>query len=144
MVCVEEKNMDAALTHWLHAARHIPNLRGATMSAEVPEEPDPERLAALEKRLSQLKKAEVEAKPAADVNLRMADMAWRMVIELVAGLGIGFGIGIGLDAVFGTKPFLMLIFVFLGLAAGVKVMLRSAQDMAKAQAALQAAGKEGK
>ena len=114
------------------------------MSDPYSEEPDPERLAALEQRLAQLRKAETVSKPAADGNLRMADMAWRMVIELVAGLGIGFGIGYGLDAVFGTKPFLMLIFVFLGLAAGVKVMLRSANDMAKAQAAAQAADKEGK
>lgn len=114
------------------------------MFAQGPEEPDPERLAALERRLSQLRKEETAPKPAADGDLRMADMAWRMVIELVAGLGIGFGIGYGLDSVFGTKPFLMLIFVFLGLAAGVKVMLRSAEDMAKAQAAAQAAGKEGK
>ena len=38
----------------------------------------------------------------------------------------------------------MLIFVFLGLAAGVKVMLRSAADLTKAQAAAAAAGKEGK
>lgn len=114
------------------------------MSEEVGGEPDPERLAALEKRLSQLKKTEEAPKRAADGNLRMADMAWRMVIELVSGLGIGFGIGYGLDAVFGTQPFLMLIFVFLGLAAGVKVMLRSAADLTKAQAAAAAAGKEGK
>lgn len=114
------------------------------MSEEVSEEPDPERLAALEKRLSQLKKAEEAPKRAADGEFRMADMAWRMVIELVSGLGIGFGIGYGLDAVFGTQPFLMLIFVFLGLAAGVKVMLRSAADLTKAQAAAAAAGKEGK
>ncbi|SOC09979.1 ATP synthase protein I [Rhodobacter sp. JA431] len=114
------------------------------MSDPSLEEPDPERLAALEKRLAKLRKEEVAPKPAVDGNLRMADMAWRMVIELVAGLGIGFGIGYGLDALLGTKPWLMLIFVFFGLAAGVKVMLRSANDMAKAQAAAQAAGKEGK
>ncbi|MEH6645182.1 MAG: AtpZ/AtpI family protein [Sulfitobacter sp.] len=58
-----------------------------------------------------------------------AQMAWRMVIELVAGLGIGFGIGYGLDLFFGTLPIFMVLFVMLGLAAGVKTMLRSAQEI---------------
>ena len=30
-----------------------------------------------------------------------AQLAWRMVVELVAGLGIGFAIGYGLDSLFG-------------------------------------------
>ena len=52
-----------------------------------------------------------------------------MVIELVAGLGIGFGIGYGLDVLFGTLPIFLLLFVMLGLAAGVKTMLRSAKEI---------------
>ncbi len=68
-------------------------------------------------------------KPRADEHYSQANMAWRMVIELVAGLGIGFGIGYGLDVLFGTLPIFMVLFVLLGLAAGVKTMLRSAQEM---------------
>ena len=68
-------------------------------------------------------------KPRADEHYSQANMAWRMVIELVAGLGIGFGIGYGLDLFFGTLPIFMVLFVMLGLAAGVKTMLRSAQEM---------------
>ena len=52
-----------------------------------------------------------------------------MVIELVAGLGIGFGIGYGLDVLFGTLPIFMVLFTMLGLAAGVKTMLRSAREI---------------
>ena len=52
-----------------------------------------------------------------------------MVIELVAGLGIGFGIGYGLDCLFGTLPIFLVLFTMLGLAAGVKTMLRSAQEI---------------
>lgn len=58
-----------------------------------------------------------------------------MVIELVAGLGIGFGIGYGLDALFGTSPWLMIVFIFLGFAAGVKTMMRSAQEVQARQEA---------
>ena len=61
----------------------------------------------------------------------MAQHAWRMVIELVAGLGIGFGIGYGLDALFGSAPWLMVVFTMLGFAAGVKTMMRSAQEIQK-------------
>ena len=37
----------------------------------------------------------------------------------MAGLGIGFGIGYGLDALLGTSPWLMIVFIFFGLAAGI-------------------------
>ena len=104
------------------------------MTDRPSDEHDPERLVALERRLAELRK-EKAPKPAADDKFRQADMAWRMVIEMVAGLGIGFGIGFGLDALAGTKPWLMLVFTILGLVAGVKVMLRSAADMNKAAAA---------
>ena len=62
-----------------------------------------------------------------------------MVIELVAGLGIGFGIGYGLDWLFGTLPIFMVLFVMLGLAAGIKKMLRSAKEIQEKQLAEQAA-----
>ena len=64
-----------------------------------------------------------------------AQLAWRMVIELVAGLGIGFGIGYGLDSLFGTTPIFLVLFIFLGFAAGVNVMLRSAKEIQEAQQA---------
>ncbi|RWR30318.1 F0F1 ATP synthase subunit I [Sinirhodobacter populi] len=107
------------------------------------ERPDPERLKALEERLARTKGAAGIA-PAADDRFRQADMAWRMVIEMVAGLGIGFGIGYGLDALFGTLPWLMLVFTLLGLVAGIRVMMRTAAEMNRARAAAEAAGKEGK
>ena len=62
-----------------------------------------------------------------------AHAGWRMVTELVAGLLIGFCIGYGLDSLFGTVPIFLVLFVLLGFAAGVKTMLRSAQDIQRAQ-----------
>ncbi len=86
------------------------------------------RMAALEDKIAALKGGE-ERRPHQDEHYSQAQMAWRMVIELVSGLGIGFGIGYGLDALFGTTPWLMIIFIFVGLAAGVKTMMRSAEEM---------------
>ncbi len=71
---------------------------------------------------------------------RQAQLAWRMVIELVAGLMIGFGIGYGLDTLFGTMPIFLVLFILAGFAAGVKTMLRSAKEMqVKAEAGSQQA-----
>ncbi len=91
-----------------------------------------ERLKALEARIAAAKQAQTP-KPHTEEHYSQAHLAWRMVIELVAGLGIGFGIGFGLDAVFGTQPFLMVIFVILGFIAGVKTMIRSAQEVQRKQ-----------
>lgn len=88
---------------------------------------DKERLANLEARIKQLKVVE---KPASKMEEHhsQAHLAWRMVIELVAGIVIGFGIGFGLDKVLGTLPIFLVLFVLLGFAAGVRVMMRSAKE----------------
>ena len=111
------------------------------MSDPSSEGPDPKRLKVLEERLAKVRKAS-EPPPRADFQLSQADVAWRMVIEMVSGLGIGFGIGYGLDVLLGTKPWLMLILTLFGFAAGVKVMLRSATEMNKERAAGPADEKE--
>ncbi|MCG6901669.1 MAG: AtpZ/AtpI family protein [Rhodobacter sp.] len=63
-----------------------------------------------------------------------AHLAWRMVIELVAGIGLGFGIGYGLDVLFGTVPIFLVLFVLLGFVAGVRTMLRTATEVQMDQA----------
>ena len=85
------------------------------------------RLEALDERIAKLKGG--EAKPHQEEHYSQAQMGWRMVIELVAGIAIGFGIGYGLDALFDTLPVFLVIFVLLGFAAGVKTMLRTAQEV---------------
>ncbi|MGC3938792.1 AtpZ/AtpI family protein [Roseobacter sp. EG26] len=87
-----------------------------------------QRMAQLQAKIDAAKQAQAP-KPRVDEHYSQAQLAWRMVIELVAGLGIGFGIGYGLDVLFGTLPIFMVLFVMLGLAAGVKTMLRSAQEI---------------
>ncbi|MBA4352301.1 MAG: F0F1 ATP synthase subunit I [Rhodobacter sp.] len=104
------------------------------------EDPDGERLRALEERIAKVKGAvEGPAKRHQDSQYSQANLAWRMVVELVAGLGIGFGIGYGLDVLFGTLPIFMVLFIFAGLAAGVKTMLRSAKEVQERKAAEAAA-----
>lgn len=89
---------------------------------------DAERLKALEAKIAALK-TPAEVKHHSEEHYSQAQLAWRMVIELVAGLTIGFGIGYGLDTLFGTMPLFLVLFIFLGLAAGVLTMVRSAKEM---------------
>ena len=89
---------------------------------------DADRLKALGARIDAAKEDRAPKSRAPDPHSQ-AQLAWRMVIELVAGIGIGFGMGYGLDALFGTSPFLMIIFIFLGLAAGIQTMMRSAKEV---------------
>lgn len=86
------------------------------------------RMEALEKRLSERRRQDAPA-PKTGQGYSGAELAWRMVLELVTGLGIGFGIGYGLDSFFGTMPVFLVLFIFLGLAAGINVMLRTAKEV---------------
>ena len=117
-------------------------MRGQFRLADPQDHPSADRLEALGDRLEKLKAGSEEA-PHMKKDYAQANLAWRMVIELVAGLGIGFGMGYGLDYVLGTMPLFLVIFIFLGLAAGVKTMLASAKEI-ELQALAKAAGEETK
>lgn len=90
---------------------------------------DSERLQQLDARIAKLRGGEAK-RPHQEEHYSQAQHGWRMVIELVAGLLIGFGMGYGLDALFGTLPIFLVVFTLLGLAAGIKVMMRSAAELA--------------
>ncbi|MSO64448.1 MAG: AtpZ/AtpI family protein [Alphaproteobacteria bacterium] len=55
--------------------------------------------------------------------------AMRVALEMVAALGVSGGIGWYLDRWLGTKPALLLVFVVLGLAAGIRTALRAARHI---------------
>ncbi len=91
-----------------------------------------QRMAQLEDKIANAKAVHLPQSQIEDHHSQ-AHAGWRMVTELVAGLLIGFCIGYGLDSLFGTLPIFLVLFVLLGFAAGVKTMLRSAQDIQRAQ-----------
>lgn len=103
---------------------------------------DPERLRALEERLTKVKEAQKPKTSRGEEHFSQANMAWRMVTELVAGLLIGFGMGYGLDKLLGTMPLFLVLFIGFGLAAGVKTMMRTARDIEKQQVAEQNAARD--
>ena len=57
--------------------------------------------------------------------------AFKLGTELVASVGVGTIIGFILDSWFGTKPWLIIIFFFLGAAAGMLNVVKTANRMQK-------------
>jgi len=57
--------------------------------------------------------------------------AFKMSTELVSAVVVGTIIGFILDKTFGTKPWLILIFFFIGVIAGIINVFRSAKNMQK-------------
>ena len=89
--------------------------------------------------LNALKAAKKAADPVEQVQNKFsaAEVGWRMIIELTAGVFIGFGVGYGLDFLFDSKPVFILIMTLFGFAAGVKTMMRSARELQNKELAAQ-------
>jgi len=94
-----------------------------------------DRLASLDRRIAAARGAP-EPKPGAGKDkYAAASVAWQMVFELVAGMAVGATMGWGLDWAFGTKPLFLIVFILLGFAAGVRMMMRSAARVQRQRAA---------
>ncbi|HET6161677.1 MAG TPA: AtpZ/AtpI family protein [Dongiaceae bacterium] len=62
-------------------------------------------------------------------NDSLAGVGYRMSIELVVGICVGLGLGWLIDKQMGTKPWFMLILMFLGLVAGIFNVVRLSKDI---------------
>lgn len=64
-------------------------------------------------------------------SMRGLAMGMRLAVEFASGIAIGAGIGWGLDLWLGSRPWLMVVFLFLGGVAGVLNAYRAAKGMAQ-------------
>jgi ATP synthase protein I len=102
-------------------------------------EGDSQRFEALQARVDALRAARAPKRnPSAD-KFTAGALAWRMVTELVVGVLMGAGIGWGIDVFLATKPLFLLIFGLLGFAAGIRTVMRSADEVRRRDAAGQSA-----
>lgn len=85
-------------------------------------------LADFEARLRKTQKAHQEPVNTAARGTAMG-IAFRLTTELVAGIIVGGGIGLLLDKWLGTGPLFLLVFFFLGMAAGILNVLKTAKQM---------------
>ena len=78
-------------------------------------------------------KSKIKKQINADTEKRGSFMgnAFKLGTELVAAVAVGTIIGFILDSWFDTKPWLIIIFFFLGAAAGMLNVIRAANRMQK-------------
>ena len=78
-------------------------------------------------------KSKIEKEIQSDSEKRGSFMgnAFKLGTELVASVAVGTIIGFILDTWFDTKPWLIIIFFFLGAAAGLLNVIRTANQMQK-------------
>ncbi len=94
--------------------------------------PDPQRLNDLGKKL-----AELQNRQAAGTKRQppsQSGIAFRFTTELVASLVVGGGLGWGIDWLFGhfgfhTRPVFLIVFFMLGIAAGIRNVMRAAKEI---------------
>ena len=98
--------------------------------ARPPDDP----LKALGDRIDAAKEAQKPVPVAKGGKYAAAGYGWRMTIDLVTGVLVGAAMGWGLDWLFGVKPAFLIVMTLFGFAAGVRVMLRSAEEFQKEQA----------
>ncbi|MDE2466960.1 MAG: AtpZ/AtpI family protein [Alphaproteobacteria bacterium] len=95
--------------------------------------PEPDDLRALGARLDDMRRREGAQNQTASPSA--LGIAYRFMTELVVALLVGGAIGWGLDRVFGSRPILMIVFVVLGAAAGIRNVVLAAKDVNKASGA---------
>ena len=106
---------------------------------------NPDQLRELGQRLDEAQKRRV-AGPKGPPPTQLG-IAGRFSTELVAALVVGGGLGWGIDWLFGhfgvhTKPVFLLVCFVLGAAAGIRNVMRAADEINAAQAAARTVDKE--
>ena len=91
----------------------------------------PEAKKSFDARLRQAQQANEEKTRPAPPRSTALGLAFRMTTDMVVSVAVGTGIGLGLDYWLGTKPWFMIVFFFLGAAAGVMNVIRVANMTAK-------------
>jgi ATP synthase protein I len=92
------------------------------------DEKPPPSLADLDKRLRTAREAHAPKESAAGPQ-RQIGLAYRVFVDLLAGIIVGGGIGWALDVWFGTRPWLLLVMLVLGMAGGFRNVMRTVNQM---------------
>jgi ATP synthase protein I len=100
-----------------------------------------QRSEAIGKRLGEVKARREPVDRSAENRARGEAIAraFRFVAELLVGVGVGGFIGWALDRQLGTGPWLLVLFVILGFAAGLANVIRAAREEQRKQQARQLA-----
>jgi ATP synthase protein I len=98
------------------------------------EDPPPDPLSRLGERIDQARREQFRRKGSGRSPSPQGPLglAFRIAVELVAALCVGLALGWGLDRVLGTRPWGLIVFFFIGAAAGMLNVFRAAKDIGRA------------
>ncbi len=89
--------------------------------AEPPRDADPDddmrRVEALEARVNAARKS-AEKPDSNQVSQRQTNVAYRVLVDIIAGLLVGGFLGYWLDRWWGTAPYMLVTMIFLGFVGG--------------------------
>ena len=91
---------------------------------------EPDRLREFGERLDETLKARQKPKSSGSEEGSALSLAFRTITELVVAVAVTMGIGWMLDRYFGTSPWLMLVFMPFGFAAGIWNVMRLSSSKA--------------
>lgn len=101
--------------------------------------PKRERLDALDEKISASRQGQVPPEKQARVNANMLGLAYRLLVEILVGIAVGGFVGWWMDKVLDTKPIWMLVFLVLGMGAGLMNSVRTVNEMRRKQDQAEAA-----
>ncbi len=94
------------------------------------------RLASLEARIAAAQTKSLDqsgrGKLEEDPNRKFVALGFRIGVELVSAMIVALGIGWALDGALGTRPWLMVVFFFMGAAAGMFNVYRAVSGVGMA------------
>lgn len=99
----------------------------------APSSPENDDLGARIKAAQDQHRAKTEPKPRSSAAAGYG-LGMKIVLDLVGGALVGLIFGLALDRVAGTEPWGLIILLCLGMAAGFRLMLRTAEQQAKRNA----------
>jgi ATP synthase protein I len=147
MICNMLANIGFSSWPWLrgvldrHRSRHYGAPRFGSNAAEagiglgqpprMSEDPPPDPLARLSEQIDRARAERLrqEASGRGGPPRGALGLGLRMATELAAALIVGLALGWVVDRVFGTRPWALIIFFFLGVAAGMVNVFRSARGV---------------
>ena len=88
-------------------------------------------LAQLDQKLAKARQEQEDQRPKGGKSGKATGIAYRIAIELVLAVVVSVYIGYLLDSWLETKPLFLVIFFFLGVAAGIKNVIRASEQMQK-------------
>jgi ATP synthase protein I len=78
---------------------------------------------------ARIKKVRAETEPKPEQALSSAGVAFRIGIDLISGVAFGVIVGLLLDKWLETKPWMLIVMIILGTAAGIRNVIRTAATL---------------